>query len=244
MKRFLLVCIAILCLTGMANADIILFEDFEDASVAYTTSVPEFTDLETSSGYDFFIRTDGSNHSTGVVYSNIQGSSYFAGMDLDGEGASLPLEMTFAGIDITGYSDLSFSAMFAEDDDGANEDWDLSDYVHVKYQVDGGGFQNLLAFESIPDGDYYNALPALDTDFDGDGDGTVLTDSFALFTESIAGTGNTLDLQFIFQLNAGDEDIAIDNVTIEGINAVPVPAALWLLGSGLLGLIGIRRRKA
>ena len=27
------------------------------------------------------------------------------------------------------------------------------------------------------------------------------------------------------------------------INAVPVPAAAWLLGSGLLGLVGIRRRK-
>ncbi len=27
------------------------------------------------------------------------------------------------------------------------------------------------------------------------------------------------------------------------INAVPVPAAVWLLGSGLLGLVGIRRRK-
>ncbi|WP_155325803.1 PEP-CTERM sorting domain-containing protein [Desulfosarcina ovata] len=27
------------------------------------------------------------------------------------------------------------------------------------------------------------------------------------------------------------------------INAVPVPAAIWLLGSGLLGIIGIRKRK-
>jgi hypothetical protein len=27
-------------------------------------------------------------------------------------------------------------------------------------------------------------------------------------------------------------------------NPVPVPAAVWLLGSGLLGLIGIRRRNA
>jgi hypothetical protein len=29
---------------------------------------------------------------------------------------------------------------------------------------------------------------------------------------------------------------------VEGVNPVPVPAAAWLLGSGLIGLLGIRRR--
>ena len=29
---------------------------------------------------------------------------------------------------------------------------------------------------------------------------------------------------------------------VEGTNAVPLPGAIWLLGSGLIGLIGIRRR--
>ncbi len=28
------------------------------------------------------------------------------------------------------------------------------------------------------------------------------------------------------------------------ISAVPVPAAVWLFGSGLLGLVGVARRKA
>ena len=35
-------------------------------------------------------------------------------------------------------------------------------------------------------------------------------------------------------------DLAIDNVVV---SAVPVPAAVWLFGSGLLGLIGVARRK-
>jgi hypothetical protein len=235
-KRSLFVVVAIMLLTTVANADIILFEDFEDATVNYTTSVPEFTN---GSG-DFFIRTDGSDHGTFVNYNNIQGSSYFATMDIDGEGAALPVIMDFTGINITGYTDLSFSSWFAEDDDGTNEDWDNPDYVHIDYQIDGGGFQNLLHFEN--DGSTFNTMPYVDTDFDGIGDGTALTDSFALFTENIAGTGSTLDIRITYDLDSGDEDIAIDNLQIAG-NPVPVPGAIWLLSSGLLGLVGLRRRQ-
>ncbi len=34
------------------------------------------------------------------------------------------------------------------------------------------------------------------------------------------------------------------NWNAEAIAAVPIPAALWLFGSALLGLVGIQRRKA
>lgn len=222
-----------------AGAATLLFEDFEDASVLYTTSVPEFSDGDG----DFFIRTDGSNIGSFVNYNNIQGSSYFAAMDLDGEGASLPLTMDFTS-DITGFSNLSFSALIAEDDDGTNEDWDLTDFVHIDYQIDGAGFQNLLHFESVPDGDAFNAVPALDTNVDGDGDGTQLTDTFSLFDAAIAGIGTTLDLRITFGLNAGDEDLAFDNITVTGdLAAVPIPAAAWLFGSAVVGLVGLARHR-
>ena len=32
-----------------------------------------------------------------------------------------------------------------------------------------------------------------------------------------------------------------DQLYIAGINAVPIPAAVWLFGSALLGLTGLRR---
>ncbi|MGD2054045.1 MAG: VPLPA-CTERM sorting domain-containing protein [Gammaproteobacteria bacterium] len=39
-------------------------------------------------------------------------------------------------------------------------------------------------------------------------------------------------------------DYFIDNVSISAdVNAVPVPAAVWLFGSGLIGLVGIARKK-
>ena len=39
-------------------------------------------------------------------------------------------------------------------------------------------------------------------------------------------------------------DFSIDNVSIKAdVSAVPVPAAVWLFGSGLVGLVGVARRK-
>jgi len=35
-----------------------------------------------------------------------------------------------------------------------------------------------------------------------------------------------------------------EEITISAVNAVPVPGAVWLLGSALMGLVGVSRRKA
>lgn len=122
--------------------------------------------------------------------------------------------MTFSNIDITNFDNLSFSIFLAENDDGSNEDWDGADYVHITYSIDGGAVQNLLWVESETSGT--NGAPLIDTDFDGLGDGTEITPAFAQFTEAIAGTGSSLELTIEIALDAGDEDIAIDNVQITG----------------------------
>ena len=45
--------------------------------------------------------------------------------------------------------------------------------------------------------------------------------------------------------NNADRSCGLNDFSVAAINAVPVPAAVWLFGSGLIGLIGIaRRRKA
>ena len=49
-----------------------------------------------------------------------------------------------------------------------------------------------------------------------------------------------------FGFNSLASDSVIDNASVinfGSVSAVPVPAAVWLFGSGLLGLVGVARRK-
>ena len=39
------------------------------------------------------------------------------------------------------------------------------------------------------------------------------------------------------------ENVYVGTFLVRGISSVPVPAAIWLFGSGLIGLIGVARRK-
>ena len=198
----------------------LLQEDFEDASITYTASVPEFTD----GAGDFFTRTDGSNVGSFYEIAGVQGTSYFAAMDTDGDGQPAVLTLNWTGLDITGRTGLEFCGLFAEDDDGTNQDWDADSSVRVEAQIDGGGFANVLAFESTGD---TNTEPARDTDFDGIGDGAALTATLTQFAAGITGTGSVLDLRVTIEnLEAGDEDIAFDNITVADGATPTVPELL------------------
>jgi len=198
---------------------LIFVEDFEtDGNPArYTTSNVEFTD---GSG-DFFLRTDGSDIGSFYNVAMPSGSFYFAVMDTDGEPeGGVNLSLDFTGIDISGFSNIMVSGLFAEDDDGSNQDWDDDTSVQVQVQVDGGGYTTLFAFEAKGG---TNSEPRLDTDLDGVGDGTALTDTFAEFGAALGMTGSTLDIRILFDnLDAGDEDISLDAITVTGDAAGPV----------------------
>lgn len=187
--------------------------NFESAG-GYTTSVTEFSD----GGYDFFTRTDGTNIGSSYVVTNIQGSYYFAAQDTDGDGEPSFLTLNIDDIDISGYTSLQLRVYLAEDDDGTNQDWDDDTWVHFLSDIDNSGtFSNLIWIEAEGG---TNSVPKIDTDFNGYGDGTEITSDFTQFTVNITGTGSLLDLKVEFNnLDAGDEDIAIDNIEIVGIAA-------------------------
>lgn len=208
--------------------------DFETVE-GYTTSIPVFTDNAT----DYFIRTNGSDI-TGEQFTNINGEYFFAAQDIDGEGASLPVSLTIDDIDISNYTSLLFRVYLAEDPTGDSEHWDGPDYVHFSYSIDDGASTDLLWIETL--GDTTNGPPGIDTNFDGNGDGTEITGAFNQFEASIAGTGSTLDIIIEFNLGSGDEDIAIDNVEILG-NSASLPIGI-ITGSEGWRLISIPKENA
>ncbi|TWU41279.1 Calx-beta domain protein [Novipirellula aureliae] len=183
--------------------------DFETQGDGYSTNQAEFSD----GGGDFFTQIP--TNSIGSYYNvtGQTGTGYFTAMDIDADG-SLPATLNMDQVNISGQTNLSFSVDLAEDADGANQDWDNSDFVHFDYSIDGGNYEPLIWFEN--DGSTYNSEALLDTDFDGTGDSTALTDTFANFTAPIPGLGNTLDIRVTFQLDSGDEDIAMDQMVVSG----------------------------
>ena len=194
-------------------------ESFEDDGngVRYSLSIP--SPSEVLSGTDYFGRAKESNLS-GVVFSGSEDGDYiFVAQDIDNapdSDGSLQT-MIITGINITGGINLLFEVLIAEDDDGSNQDWDSGDggngdYFIVEYQIDGGGYQDLLHVR--PESIGSNRTPRIDTDFDGLGDGTEIADTWADFSANLAGTGSLLDLRLSFKFNSGDEDIAIDNLRV------------------------------
>lgn len=57
-----------------------------------------------------------------------------------------------------------------------------------------------------------------------------------------AGDLATVGDNWSFVLEPGTDDYNVIDLDKADISAVPLPAALWLLGSGLLGVVGLRKR--
>ena len=214
MKKFIFLFVFIFSVASWGQTQIYVL-DFE-TSGGYTTSMSEQTDNDA----DYFIRTDGSDIS--AIYNSPQGSYFFAAQDLNADGMSTPATLSIDDIDISGYTDLEIRIYIAEDDaSNGEEDWDDEDYLHIDYDIDNSGtFLNGIWVEN--DGSTYNSAPYIDTDYDGVGDGTEITDTFAQFTKSISETGSLMDIKITFgNLDSSDEDIAIDYIEVWGTSAGP-----------------------
>lgn len=228
---------------------VLLSESFEtDGEGTRYTTVGAFA----NSDEDHWGRTDGTWDGTNDIntyqgpggYSNVDGSWFWAGEDLDDNGGSLPLSVTFNSFNISGFTssdDFTFSGLFGYAG-VVNNDWDAGDYLHIQYSVDGGSWTDVLNFESTAGGS--NSDMGWDANFDGQADDageTVLTYELASFSYTTSGiSGTNMEVRAIAAANSGDEAFAFDNIQV---SAVPEPSSALLILLGMAGLTFFRRRR-
>lgn len=169
----------------------------------------------------------GNEVSSTVQLTGGDGGSFLAAQDTNGEADcnnSASVSFTIDDIDISAQTDVYICFEIAEDDstDG-NEDWDGSDLVSFKYDIDNSGsFTKLIDFAS----NGTNTEPKIDSNCDGEGDGAAITSTFTTYCIPVAMTGSLMDLQISIEaLTAGDEDIAVDNIQLfSGAASLPAGA--------------------
>ncbi|MCK7590241.1 T9SS type A sorting domain-containing protein [Subsaxibacter sp. CAU 1640] len=186
------------------------YEPFTDNSQYTVTAGGEGNDGNS----DYFQITDGSN--IDKTYTGNSGN-FFAAQDIDDggwAGSASPSQLTWSNINIERYTSLTFSGKFASIGGGIDD----NDYVIVEYQIDGGGWVNLIAFEN--DGTPFNTDLREDTNFDGTGDGTLLTSAFQTFSKAISTTGAILDIRVTMNLDSGNEDVALEDFKLAGVGTV------------------------
>lgn len=233
--------------------------------ISYTTSHTEFVDYSDPSKPEYFTRTTDTLSAVSFNRTNDLGDYFFTAQNIVNNKTSLR-RLYLEQIDISGYENLKIRVYLAEMPN-TTHGWDnnfedtesfldsstgttqtgsgQNDYVHFDYDIDNSGtFSPALWVES--EADKYdetsndNQDPRIDTDFDGTGDGTMITDTFVQFEGNISGIGDVLDIEIVFRMNGHQEDIAIDNIEIWGdlINStcsgtnVTWDGSSWSNGSG------------
>ncbi len=131
--------------------------------------------------------------------------------------------------------------------------YDLSTGGNISFRLKIGGPNDTTLFEDADSGEDIAFNYSIDNGsswvnlFIFDTENTLYRDTWGVASFNIVGaaiSGSTL-----FQWEQVDhsgttfDNWAIDNVSINNnISSVPVPAAVWLFGSGLMGLIGVRKK--
>jgi len=99
----------------------------------------------------------------------------------------------------------------------------------------------------------YNGSAGGNDTYSGATDWSELTHSWVFDSDGGARDGLIIEARFYDSSSVTTGSIVIDDLTINtsagsivspAVSAVPVPAAVWLFASGLLGMVGIARRRA
>jgi len=216
--------IGICFILGLVRADVLLVADFETANAGYT--LPNGGQVSLT---DYFTRTfNGDATVTHDVLGNVQGTYFIAGRDIAtvlGDGVSGVVLLS--DINVSSYSGLQVKCLLAAPDvrfdsiigAGLNADWIIG-----QYSYDGSNWTKFAQFTGPTTTEATEGPLKEDTNFDGLGDGTALTETFQEFTYSIPDGGPTLKIRFLLMTDSGTEDVSIDNTRVYGTLAGPPDA--------------------
>ena len=206
--------------SSLSNAQIFT-EDFDGSNTTATTTT---SGCDVGDNDDYFGITDET-----VINQDYTGNSgsFLGAQDTDGAGCTGTgagsVSASIAGIDISSQTGLVLCFTIAEGTAGDGlEDWDNSSNVTISTQIDGGASETVFLAEATGS---TNTPPGVDCIGDGLADGPAITDVFTEYCVSIPGTGNSLDINInISGLDAGDEDVALDDFTVYSNEDAGVPS--------------------
>ena len=168
---------------------------------------------------------------------------YGADLYLFGGGGTASITVTFMGNEAGFINDFIWdSSSIFSTGTVTNNTWNVS------------GVEASMTFNNVADGllDFgFTINSGADSVFNGanpdDSAGGAGVNYFVTFSNPAASSSTTWVDLWLDDAGAGPDDnhddIAIRLEVTGGSFAVPIPAAVWLFGSGLLGLVGMARRK-
>lgn len=259
MKKFLGIFVAMMLVIGFAGQASAYFEDYSLLRFVYQTG----TEVSNEWGTDLGVNTTSTGISSYGLVGDLLAASNFTDMSKvvvsywSKENTSPnPAQYWITG----GYNDGDGLTLTGSKASVLNT---KTDYVTGKY--DDYGTSTVVLAKSNTKSNYYNIENNNDNNIGGFG-GSLKVPPGKEATISLADlTGPTHEvmssLYYFNYQNAelvgtlvayirtymtagadGDYTTLADNFIGTEIRAVPVPAAVWLLGSGLIGLFGIRRK--
>lgn len=249
LQTFLFVCVSVLTHTTKAQSQF-WQDNFEASPTSGTRTTEENGGTLPLPSIAYFKSTDGTTISQAVAFTGKEGTNYWAGEDHNAAGtgftasgaqgaatnsASNELQIEWTGINISGKTGISFKGLIAAN--STNEPWDNAkacngdvvttntDYIIVQYKIDGGAYTDLIRFYNkgslTGTGDKYLFE---DTNADGCGDGTMLTNVFQEFTKTIPTSGTTMSLKLLVYCEGNNEEWGIDNFRLFSTPACAITA--------------------
>ena len=143
----------------------------------------------------------------------IVGAGFFGGEDIDGNGLT-DGGSVLVTLNALGVGNLSVDVLLAAVSTNAFES---TDGLWLEYQFDGGAWQELLSFRPAS-GDL-----AEDTNGDDVGDGESLSAALSLYSVPIPDSGSVLKVRVRAKSGTTSEEIAFDELTVNGIVVGPSP---------------------